>query len=113
MRTKILIGSFLLSLFLFLSPHNNQNLSKSKVRKEILLSEAWLIKNTKPCPNCGIPIIKDGGCDYVVCSYCGHGFCYNCFGKHHVSKCKRPSAKPNWKNLHYPLPHLYQVLATE
>lgn len=30
----------------------------------------WLAANTKPCPKCGKPVEKNGGCNLVVCK-CG------------------------------------------
>lgn len=30
----------------------------------------WLTANTKPCPKCGKPVEKSGGCNLVVC-HCG------------------------------------------
>ena len=30
----------------------------------------WLTANTKPCPKCGKPVEKNGGCNLVVCM-CG------------------------------------------
>jgi hypothetical protein len=26
----------------------------------------WLRENSKPCPQCRVPIEKDGGCDHMV-----------------------------------------------
>jgi ariadne-1 len=42
---------------------------------------------TKQCPNCQSPIEKNGGCQYIRCWKCRHGFCWMCMGTHHVSKC--------------------------
>jgi len=49
-------------------------------------SEDWIKQNTKPCPRCNARVERNGGCLYVVCT-CGHGFCWNCLGEHHVSVC--------------------------
>eukprot|EP00049_Salpingoeca_infusionum_P024679 m.16653 g.16653 ORF g.16653 m.16653 type:complete len:567 (-) comp7155_c0_seq2:76-1776(-) len=38
----------------------------------------WLVKNTKECPRCTAPIYKDGGCNWVECSKCKLGFCWQC-----------------------------------
>jgi len=32
-------------------------------------------------------IHKDGGCQYVICRNCKHGFCWLCMGTHHVWNC--------------------------
>jgi len=37
-------------------------------------SEEWIKINTVKCPNCYVPIEKDGGCDNVRCTMCGQGF---------------------------------------
>eukprot|EP00878_Enallax_costatus_P004275 GHUV01004505.1.p1 GENE.GHUV01004505.1~~GHUV01004505.1.p1 ORF type:complete len:527 (+),score=139.84 GHUV01004505.1:269-1849(+) len=37
----------------------------------------WLAANTKPCPKCGKPVEKNGGCNLVVCK-CGQPFCWLC-----------------------------------
>lgn len=42
------------------------------------------VEGTKPCPKCHTPIMKNGGCLYVRCGACGCGFCYRCYGSHHV-----------------------------
>lgn len=38
----------------------------------------WKFANTKPCPNCRWPIMKDGGCKWVNCEKCKREFCYTC-----------------------------------
>uniref|UniRef100_A0A7S1CPB2 RING-type domain-containing protein n=1 Tax=Bicosoecida sp. CB-2014 TaxID=1486930 RepID=A0A7S1CPB2_9STRA len=34
------------------------------------------------CPKCGLPVIKDGGCEHMVCPLasggCGHEYCFQC-----------------------------------
>ncbi|KAL3919852.1 MAG: hypothetical protein SGILL_003542 [Bacillariaceae sp.] len=47
----------------------------------------WMTVNTKPCPMCGNRIEKNGGCMYMKCSKCRHGFCWMCLGTHHVYTC--------------------------
>jgi len=39
-----------------------------------------LASNTKECPQCDATIIKDGGCQYIRCGTCNHGFCWICLG---------------------------------
>lgn len=43
----------------------------------------WISVNTKPCPKCGNPIEKNGGCMHMTCRKpggCGHEFCWICMG---------------------------------
>jgi len=47
----------------------------------------WMTVHTKPCPKCCARIHKDGGCMYVTCQHCRHGFCWMCMGTHHVWQC--------------------------
>jgi ariadne-1 len=53
----------------------------------------WMTVNTKPCPKCGKRIEKDGGCMYMTCSKCHHGFCWMCMGTHHVWSCNAYTEK--------------------
>ena len=34
-------------------------------------SETEVRRLTKPCPQCGVPVFKDGGCDHMYCTLCG------------------------------------------
>lgn len=49
----------------------------------------WMTANTKNCPMCSTRIQKDGGCMFVSCSKCKHGFCWICMGTHHVWNCNK------------------------
>ncbi|KAI8337085.1 hypothetical protein BC941DRAFT_352979 [Chlamydoabsidia padenii] len=49
----------------------------------------WLLENTKECPKCGVSIQKNGGCDFMTCRKCHHGFCWVCSDSHHLGKCYR------------------------
>ncbi|CAM9395661.1 unnamed protein product [Pylaiella littoralis] len=40
------------------------------------LGEEPATTNTKRCPNCHVPIFKDGGCNHMKCSMCQHEFCW-------------------------------------
>ena len=42
------------------------------------LNEQTIAKDTKPCPNCGIPISKLAGCNHMKCTSCGTSFCWLC-----------------------------------
>ena len=37
----------------------------------------WMKAHTKPCPKCGKPVEKNGGCNLVGC-ICGQAFCWLC-----------------------------------
>jgi len=43
-------------------------------------TEKFFASNTKECPQCDSTIIKDGGCQYIRCVTCKHGFCWICLG---------------------------------
>eukprot|EP01094_Clydonella_sp_ATCC50884_P019362 TRINITY_DN3760_c0_g1_i1.p1 TRINITY_DN3760_c0_g1~~TRINITY_DN3760_c0_g1_i1.p1 ORF type:complete len:491 (-),score=136.25 TRINITY_DN3760_c0_g1_i1:96-1568(-) len=34
--------------------------------------------NLRPCPRCGTPAIKDGGCNHMTCRSCGENWCWIC-----------------------------------
>ena len=44
-------------------------------------SEAWIAKNSNPCPKCKMPIEKNDGCNHMTCSKCAHDFCWVCLGR--------------------------------
>ena len=41
-------------------------------------SEKWIKEHTKKCPNCGIVIEKNKGCNHMTCYKCGYEFCWYC-----------------------------------
>lgn len=62
------------------------------LRPEDKETEEWLRQHKiKPCPKCNYHIERYEGCDYVTCSRCQQGFCFNCYGDHHVGRCDRAS----------------------
>mmetsp|Transcript_26669 Transcript_26669/g.50548 ORF Transcript_26669/g.50548 Transcript_26669/m.50548 type:complete len:531 (-) Transcript_26669:991-2583(-) len=50
--------------------------------------------NCKRCPSCNSMIEKDGGCNHMTCSQCGHNFCWLCRGNWR-SGCKNKFCRPN------------------
>jgi len=57
--------------------HQGTLTSKGKLDDE---SAKFFASNTKECPQCDASIIKDGGCQYLRCPTCKHGFCWICMG---------------------------------
>lgn len=43
-------------------------------------SMVWLLKNTRPCPKCKVPIDRFAGCNHVRCAKCQNYFCWKCGG---------------------------------
>jgi hypothetical protein len=41
-------------------------------------TDEWIKANTRPCPACGSPIEKTGGCNAMVCGACRSPFCWAC-----------------------------------
>jgi len=41
-------------------------------------TQRWKNTNTRPCPRCASPIMKDGGCNHVKCGKCRVDFCWAC-----------------------------------
>ncbi|KAL9181386.1 hypothetical protein ACHAXT_010191 [Thalassiosira profunda] len=41
-------------------------------------TQSWKDTNTRPCPGCSSPIMKDGGCNHVKCGRCRVEFCWGC-----------------------------------
>ena len=41
-------------------------------------TQQWKSSNTRPCPGCSSPILKDGGCNHVKCGKCKLDFCWGC-----------------------------------
>jgi ariadne-1 len=63
-----------------ISKWNDKNSSDSETAN-------WITVNTKTCPKCHTRISKNGGCMYMTCRNCRHGFCWICMGTHHVMSC--------------------------
>jgi ariadne-1 len=57
--------------------HTGSLPSKAKLDDE---TANWFSSNTKECPQCDASIVKDGGCQYIRCGTCKHGFCWICLG---------------------------------
>jgi hypothetical protein len=54
-------------------------------------TQNWKNNNTRPCPGCSSPILKDGGCNHVRCGKCGVNFCWACMRC--KSQCKAYQCK--------------------
>eukprot|EP01083_Nonionella_stella_P077534 211785_1 len=54
------------------------------------LDTKFLLEKTKPCPHCGVPTKKEGGCMYLKCAQCNKPWCWQCGqSDHHVYQCNR------------------------
>jgi len=42
--------------------------------------DRWIKRNTRPCPKCGVSIIKSSGCNHMTCGNCKYEFCWICMG---------------------------------
>ena len=40
--------------------------------------DAWVREHCRPCPRCRAPILKNGGCNAMMCSRCKLHFCWAC-----------------------------------
>ena len=45
---------------------------------ESLANNLTTILTAKPCPNCGVMVQKNGGCQKMVCAKCNFVFCWIC-----------------------------------
>lgn len=45
------------------------------------MSDIWIKKNTKKCPECDSDIQKNGGCMHMTCKNCRYEFCWLCLKK--------------------------------
>ena len=59
-------------------------------------SQKLMTKNCHECPNCHIPIFKDGGCNHMTCKMCRHEYFSSC-------KCKFPFHQENCGKDSYPM----------
>ncbi|CAL2034162.1 unnamed protein product [Caenorhabditis brenneri] len=52
---------------------------------------SWISLNTRECPRCFIPILKNGGCNHMTCTGCRYDYCWVCFGNWwtHFGGCKQ------------------------
>ncbi|KAH7730661.1 ubiquitin-conjugating enzyme E2-binding protein 1 [Aphelenchoides avenae] len=52
----------------------------------------WISANTKDCPQCKMPIEKNGGCNRILCQKCKFEFCWMClnvWSVHGYNPCNR------------------------
>lgn len=70
---------------------------ESRRRSSVEQTELWLADNTKPCPGpeCGVPILKNGGCWHMRCRSCRFEFCWNCLGDWSKIRVDRKWHKPD------------------
>ena len=53
-----------------------QNANESALMSTLSLTSRF--NNMKPCPNCFVPIEKDGGCHHMHCLACQTHYCWDC-----------------------------------
>lgn len=60
-----------------------------KMTQGIDVDKMWMSLNTKPCPGCRAPVMKDDGCMTMICLACGYDFCWMCMKYHgdHQTSC--------------------------
>ncbi|XP_063303473.1 E3 ubiquitin-protein ligase RNF14-like isoform X2 [Pelobates fuscus] len=70
----------------FLEKHYGKKLLRKTVAE--LESKDWVVKNSRPCPQCASPIqesytpaFKIEGCNKMVCSKCNQAFCWLCMSR--------------------------------
>lgn len=66
--------------------------------KDESMNVQWMTVNTKNCPKCHTRIEKNGGCQFIHCQKCKHGFCWVCMGTHHVWQCNAYKPKEDEEN---------------
>eukprot|EP00573_Skeletonema_grethae_P008945 CAMPEP_0201692226 /NCGR_PEP_ID=MMETSP0578-20130828/5187_1 /ASSEMBLY_ACC=CAM_ASM_000663 /TAXON_ID=267565 /ORGANISM="Skeletonema grethea, Strain CCMP 1804" /LENGTH=605 /DNA_ID=CAMNT_0048177575 /DNA_START=9 /DNA_END=1826 /DNA_ORIENTATION=+ len=54
--------------------YHNETLQADRTNIEF----ATRVLRAKPCPNCGISVSKEGGCNQMKCSSCNTNFCWLC-----------------------------------
>ncbi|KAH6622375.1 hypothetical protein C7974DRAFT_221016 [Boeremia exigua] len=61
-------------------PGHTGSCDSAKQREDEESVKAIKTMGAKPCPQCGINITKNGGCDHMTCQNCRHNFCWECGG---------------------------------
>lgn len=51
-------------------------------KKQEAASQLYLESNSQVCPECGIHIQKNEGCDHMTCKLCRHQFCWICLASY-------------------------------
>jgi ariadne-1 len=63
--------------------------SEKSRRESELKSRARKGNHIKSCPKCSVLIEKNGGCNHMGCTRCGHEFCWICLGDGKKKFCDR------------------------
>eukprot|EP00493_Phyllostaurus_siculus_P025415 UN25759 len=53
-------------------------IEKRRNRDRFKPQEHIVTIESKPCPQCQTPWVKNGGCKHMHCRTCGHHFCWDC-----------------------------------
>jgi E3 ubiquitin-protein ligase RNF14 len=54
-------------------------------------SAEWMLKHTKPCPNCSTSVEKNGGCNHITCRHCNFEWCWLCNCKYQPGHYRKGS----------------------
>jgi len=73
--------------------HGREELRKKygKAVVEEVESAEWMLQNTKPCPNCGSHVEKNGGCNHITCRHCNFEWCWLCNCKYQPGHYRKGS----------------------
>jgi len=55
-----------------------ESIQKRRKRDKFHPEQHIVTIESKPCPACGTPWVKNGGCKHMHCRTCGHHFCWDC-----------------------------------
>lgn len=64
-------------------------------------SSEYVMQNSRPCPKCSVPIVRESGCDHMFCNQCEFHYCWQCGRSHTNESCDGRTIDSYWnQNLH-------------